>query len=370
MPLLSLTPLSAKVIKDCFKTTIEYTFTSVSAAGQQPAQEVKKKVQILHQVQQIEALLIWRATFNELCLEKLWNPRSKFMNARLLLAGSCKAKWAVCVEEHLGEGNLTNANFNETMQAFMEMYCSNHDTQRVRDMITSAKKPSGMSIRDFVSRLEELNGYLPFLPPPLNTEIDEDELLVVICRPVPTWNNPLDRTAVQMENIQEITNYYQSLEEVEARTNQRNSNNQNQSNNRNGNRERGSVSRNNNNNNDYNNQSGNSSGRNNDRNNQYNNNNYRNNNDNRPNNYNNNNNYRSNNNNNNNDNRNNRSNSNNNNYNNRNRNFNNNNNQNNNYRNNSNYNQRPRNEMNHMEEEEEDNRSQMSYQSAASRNSH
>jgi hypothetical protein len=93
MPLLSLTPLSTKILKDCFKSSIEYTFTSVPANNNDPAEEVKKKVQLLHQVFRVEALLIWRATFEELSTDKGWNAASKFTNARLLLGGSCKAKW-------------------------------------------------------------------------------------------------------------------------------------------------------------------------------------------------------------------------------------------------------------------------------------
>jgi hypothetical protein len=48
MPLLSLTPLYSKILKDSFKTNIEYTFVSVSAHENDEAEEVKKKVQILH----------------------------------------------------------------------------------------------------------------------------------------------------------------------------------------------------------------------------------------------------------------------------------------------------------------------------------
>jgi hypothetical protein len=72
MPLLSLTPLNAKTLKDCFKSTVEYSFVSVAgnAANNTPTQEVKKKIQVLHQVFELEVLLIWRATFEEMCEDK------------------------------------------------------------------------------------------------------------------------------------------------------------------------------------------------------------------------------------------------------------------------------------------------------------
>jgi hypothetical protein len=353
MPLLSLTPLASKVLKDCFKSTIEYSFVSVPANGQHaPAQEVKKKVQIMHQVFNIEALLIWRSTFEELADDKNWNAAAKFTNARLLLGGSCKAKWSACTANHLGNAVATNGRFNTTMAAFMQRYVTSHGTEKLCDLITSAKKPASMSIRDFVTRIDEINRYLPYLPPPLNEILTDKEILLVIRRSVPSWNNQLDRTAVRMNNIQEITSYYQSLEEVEIRTNRNNNRNNNNSNNNNNDCNRDRVVRHNiNNNNNRNDRP-------------YNNNNNRNNNDNRN---------RNNNQNNNNNNRNNnvaertnstspRNNNNNNNDYNRNRNNNtnnngNNNNYNNNRNNNSNnhnYNLRPRREANNIEEIEDD----------------
>jgi hypothetical protein len=43
MPLLSLIPLSTKILKDCFKSTIEYTFISVAATGPNPPNHKKSK---------------------------------------------------------------------------------------------------------------------------------------------------------------------------------------------------------------------------------------------------------------------------------------------------------------------------------------
>ena len=135
MPLLSLTPLTSKQLKDCFKTTIEYTFISVRGAGANPGQEVKKKIPVLHQVTHLEALLIWRATFEELSQDKNWSPASKFINARLLLAGNCKTKWTHCVREVVGIDTPSIANFNDTILTFMQQYSSYHYTQRLRDQI-------------------------------------------------------------------------------------------------------------------------------------------------------------------------------------------------------------------------------------------
>jgi hypothetical protein len=161
MPPLSIELLSNSVIKDCFKTTIEYTFVSVAARANVAQEEVKKKVRVLHEVHHLEALLLWRSQFTELQVEKLWNATDSFRNAALLLSADAKEKWIRSVETHLPAGvNPTNARFQTTMNAFMREFCAGDDTEKVRELLLSARKLKDMTIRDFVTRIKQLNLYI------------------------------------------------------------------------------------------------------------------------------------------------------------------------------------------------------------------
>ena len=214
MPTLSLTPISSKTLKDCFKSQVEYSFASAGT------EEVKKKIPVLHNVADFEALLIWRTNFEELAGDKGWNWVSMFINVRLLLSGPTKLKWIACCNIHnTGRTRGTEAAWHQTMQAFMLRFCTKTDTEKLRDLIMNARKPSAMSVRDFTARVEELNLYLPYLPPPFNTSLDDVTLTLIIRRSVPTWNNSLIRSASRMTTVQEITSYYQDLELMETTQN-------------------------------------------------------------------------------------------------------------------------------------------------------
>jgi hypothetical protein len=92
-----------------------------------------------------------------------------FRNAALLLSADEKEKWIRIVETHLPAGvNPTNARFQTTMNAFMREFCAGNNTEKVRELLLSAKKPKDMAIRDFVVRIKQFNCYIKYLPPPLN----------------------------------------------------------------------------------------------------------------------------------------------------------------------------------------------------------
>jgi hypothetical protein len=129
------------------------------------------------------------------------------------------------------------------MNAFMLEYCSRNDMENTREMLMSAKKPSSFGISDFVARIKQLNRYLDYLPPPLNVRLAVDEITALIRRSVPDWNDSLVRSAQPMPTIQDLTSYYQDLEELEITRGNRN---RNQRGDRSGQRERDLVGRRNN----------------------------------------------------------------------------------------------------------------------------
>jgi hypothetical protein len=91
-------------------------------------------------------------------VEKLWNAQDAFRNAALLLSADAEEKWIRSAETHLPTGvNPTAARFTTTLNTSTREFCSNNDTEKVREVLMSAKKPRDMSIRDFATRIKQLN---------------------------------------------------------------------------------------------------------------------------------------------------------------------------------------------------------------------
>lgn len=76
-----------------------------------------------------------------------------------------------------------------------------------------------------------------YLQGPMNTRFSNAEIVNIIQRSVPQWHNSLIRSAQVMDNIREVTTYYQDLEELEnnnnSKRNRNNNSNDRNSNNRN-----------------------------------------------------------------------------------------------------------------------------------------
>ena len=253
MPLLSLQPIDKKTIKECFRTSIEFTFSSTVTTQARTGETVTKKVLVLHETHSLEAFLMWATTFDELATDKNWTASDKFRNAALLLSGEAKEKWNECRTAIVNGRQLTEERFTETMDSFKAEFSTRNDTVKIREMISTAKKPSTMSIRDFIARIKQLNRYLPYLQGPLNTRFSDTEIVNIIQRSVPHWHNTLVRSAQVMNNIREVSSYYQDLEELEKSNNsKRNRNNPNDRNNNNRNQKNHNNNRNNRNEVNYN----------------------------------------------------------------------------------------------------------------------
>jgi hypothetical protein len=144
------------------------------------------------------------------------------------------------IETHLPTRvNPTAACFTTTMNTFTRAFCSNNDTEKAREVLVSAKKPRDMAIRDFVAQVKQLNWYLAYLPGPLNQRLGDEEMLAIIRRSVPHWNESLIRSAQSVTTLQALTTYYQDLEELEISRQHCNQRREAQSGNRNPGRARG-----------------------------------------------------------------------------------------------------------------------------------
>ncbi len=228
MPSITLKPLSNQVLKECFKSSIEFKLISVPGDSEHgvEAQEIKKRFRVLHHVDELEALLIWKSELIDLGNSKGWNWQSWYRNTILTLADTAKENFLMVQNELFPLEIIdTETKYNSLMSGFTEMYCSKLETRNLRELILSARKPSDMNIRAFATRLRQLNRYLSQLPGPLNHRLREDEICDIITRSVPSWNRKLIESGnSRMERLGEILSYYQELESQEKRDRNRNEN--------------------------------------------------------------------------------------------------------------------------------------------------
>ena len=245
MPSITLKPLSNQVLKECFKSNVEFKIVSVPGDPSQgiEQQEVKKRIRVLHNVDELEALLIWKSELIDLGSAKYWTWESWYRNTVITLADTAKENFLMVQSElYQYEAIDTFAKYDGLMKGFTEMYCSKLETRNLREMILSAKKPGDMTIRAFTTRLRQLNRYLPELPGPLNIRLREDEICDVVTRSVPSWNRKLVESGnSRMDRLGEVLTYYQELESQEHKDRARNNNreardknNNNRNNNRSG----------------------------------------------------------------------------------------------------------------------------------------
>ena len=172
----------------------------------------------------LEAALHWRKQFQELATLKEFNAQAKFTNASLLLSGEAKEKWIDARDDILQDQNPTDIHFENTMNQFIINCGANPGTtEDLRDFIMNARKPSSMKIQAFKRRLYELDRYLPYLPGDLNTRLGQAVLFNTIKKCVPAWKNIFVEANAQtsVTTVNELMNYYESLEDKEETRNNR-----------------------------------------------------------------------------------------------------------------------------------------------------
>ena len=172
----------------------------------------------------LEAALHWRKQFQELATLKEFNAQAKFTNASLLLSGEAKEKWIDARDDILQDQNPTDIRFENTMNQFIINCGANPGTtEDLRDFIMNARKPSSMKIQAFKRRLYELDRYLPYLPGDLNTRLGQAVLFNTIKKCVPAWKNIFVEANAQtsVTTVNELMNYYESLEDKEETRNNR-----------------------------------------------------------------------------------------------------------------------------------------------------
>ena len=172
----------------------------------------------------LEHALKWRVLFQDLVRQKNLNAQAKFANANLLVSGDAARKWTQARDEILGGDAMTDARFRNTMNRFMQKCgATNGTAEDLRDYLMNVKKPSNMKFSDFQTRVLELNSYLPYLPPPLNTPLDEDTLFSTFKKSVPAWKKKYIESNARntIDDTQGLVEYYEGLEDQEDQDRQR-----------------------------------------------------------------------------------------------------------------------------------------------------
>jgi hypothetical protein len=107
----------------------------------------------------------------------------KFINVLLLLSGEAKENWIDSGDNTMNAAARaapTNNHFSKVMTSFMGKYFSADAAADLREYLKNIKKPSTMDFQKFLRCVKELNRYLPYLPPPMNDTLSDDELFMIV----------------------------------------------------------------------------------------------------------------------------------------------------------------------------------------------
>ena len=185
----------------------------------------------------LEELLRWRKEFETLVRLKSWtnSGTNQLRNVRLLLDGEALERFEAAYTDEVGEQPLNIARFRSALGKFIERSVPNDAAESIRDYLQSARKPANMSVNDFVTRLKEINRYLPYLPAPQNTSLDEATLFSIVKKSVPSFERAFkaNNARQSVTTLSQLTQYYSDLEEIDPpnkRNSQQQSGNKNQKN--------------------------------------------------------------------------------------------------------------------------------------------
>ena len=69
-------------------------------------------------------------------------------------------------KSQIGSNNVSVARFNNTMREFMTSMCTTDVGEDITNWFVNIRKPCHIKVKEFVTRIKEMNQFLPFLPPP------------------------------------------------------------------------------------------------------------------------------------------------------------------------------------------------------------
>ncbi|MGH7955306.1 MAG: hypothetical protein ACREOZ_05030 [Gloeomargaritales cyanobacterium] len=153
-------------------------------------------------------------TFKDLIREKpLETPEARFAMAGSLLRGQAKEIWNFL---EVVEENKTNATFTSVQEKMKRHYLPPRAYRRQKHYMRKYLKSKQVSVKDFVTRLRELNKYLHYFPKDYNEQpwpadrtFPKDELADILVDSMPVfWESQMDAADVDpFQKVWRIFNF-------------------------------------------------------------------------------------------------------------------------------------------------------------------
>ena len=107
-------------------------------------------------------------------------PANLITNSRILLNGEVLEMFKAALESQIGSNDITITHFNNTMCEFMTSMCPTDIREDITNWLLNICKTHHIKVKEFVTCIKEINLFLPFLPPPFNTSLEQEELFALI----------------------------------------------------------------------------------------------------------------------------------------------------------------------------------------------
>jgi len=180
----------------------------------------------------VEDWLEWRKFFERLfTLKNIQNGAVAFRHARILLAGEALIKFnEIAAKKPEGEDGTDAAApaeeskeaFDAALKAFTNSMLPSHTAKRVKRYLLEIQKPVYMSVSQFVTRLQQINSYFPYMPDGggQNVMLTSTDMKFVLEQAVPqAWRSALERSGQhEAMNFNEVYDYFKTLEHLEEET--------------------------------------------------------------------------------------------------------------------------------------------------------
>ena len=120
-------------------------------------------------------------------------------------------------EAQIGNNNVTITRLNNTMREFMTSMCPTDIT----NWLLNIQKPRYIKVKEFVTHVKEIYHLLPFLPPPFNSSLTQEELFATIKKSIPSFERLFctNNLRTTITTLNQLETYYMDLEEVNPPSN-------------------------------------------------------------------------------------------------------------------------------------------------------
>ena len=145
------------------------------------------------------------------------NGPSLFRHIRAVLIGDAVAQFELLADDQEEE---TPEAFAEVLATLTTEYVPTRTAQRLKRYLRDVRKPSNLTVAQFVARLKLLNSYLPFMPTLNagdNDTLNEAELQIILEHAVPgSWRHQLVVSGRYKDmDFNDVVAYFKTLENLE-----------------------------------------------------------------------------------------------------------------------------------------------------------